>query len=205
VATAAERRLLAGIGGGLFAGAMLLLLAVPSMPPAPARAVAIAATPLASAAPRTRPSEVAALVAACSAATAAELSRLRQLAASGDPLVAGNAIRALGRMRAVHQDGALLQRLGDPAPRVRHELIAALGQCGDPTAVRRLEPLLYAKDQQSRYLAIQALVQLHASEPLQRLLQNPGTDASTRAFAQAAGAPLGVPSLLATTASLPDR
>lgn len=203
MATTAERRLLVGIGSGLCAGAMLLLLAVPSAPPAPAKGFAAPLSPLADARPRAQQTGVAALVAACSTATAADLSRLRLLAASEDPLVAGNAIRALGRMRAVHQDEQLLQRLDDAAPRVRHELIAALGQCGDATAARWLEPRLYEQDQQARYLAIQALLQLHATGALQRLLQDPRTDASTRAFAQAAAAPLGVPSLLATTAGLP--
>lgn len=205
MAAAADRRLLLGIGGGLAAGAALLLLSLPGAPaPAPAPAAAADPTVLADTAPRTQPAAVAALVAACNTATASDLAHLRQLAMSPDPLVAGNAIRALGRIGAVHTDRQLLQRLHDPQPRVRHELIAALGGCGDAAAaVPYLEPLLRGDDEQARMLSISALVQLRATGPLQRLLHEPSTDAATRAYARAAAAPLGVPSLMATTAAPP--
>lgn len=73
-----------------------------------------------------------------------------------DPLVAGNAVRALGRLRAEF-DPELLALLDDPRPRMRQELVLALGECRREVAVASLERVLTGSDAQLRLLAIQAL------------------------------------------------
>jgi len=143
-------------------------------------------------------------VAACAAADSAAIPRLQELAASADPAVAGNAVRALGRLQALDV-AAVAGALRDARPRVRHEAIAALGQSGNAAAAPLLLPLLASGDGQARLLAISALAQLGATDALRRLVEDPATDPATRAFARAASRPLRVPRLLATTAGLGPR
>jgi hypothetical protein len=144
-------------------------------------------------------------VAECAVADAAAIPRLQELAASRDPAVAGNAIRALGRLLAADGVPAMAPLLRDDRPRVRHEAIAALGNSGNPDAARLLEPLLNGDDHQARLLAIQSLVQLGTSGALQRLVADPTTDPGTRAFVRAASRPVRTPRLLASTAGVELR
>lgn len=145
------------------------------------------------------------LMAACAAADEAAIPRLQKLGASPDPAVAGNAIRALGRLQAADGDPAIVAMLRDERPRVRHEAIVALGASGNPASIPLLEPLLQGRDHQGRLLAIQALAQLGATEVLQRLVADPATDAGTRSFVRAASQPVHVPRLLASTAGIESR
>jgi hypothetical protein len=83
---------------------------------------------------------------------------LRRLALTAeDPVCAGNAVRALGRLRAVAGDPDLVGLLDDPRPNVRDQLILALGSSGRPEAIELLEPLLRASDRKVRILATQAV------------------------------------------------
>lgn len=83
---------------------------------------------------------------------------LRRVAlGSSDPLVAGNAVRALGRLGAVAGEVDLLRLLSDRRPRVRQEIVMALGASGDPRVLDDLAPMLVAEDPSIRTLAIQAI------------------------------------------------
>ncbi|MCC6782685.1 MAG: HEAT repeat domain-containing protein [Planctomycetes bacterium] len=86
------------------------------------------------------PSGLRAWVARCRKPASADLRVFRAEALhDADPLVAGNAIAALGRLGAVWGDDELLELLDDPRPRVRQQLIVALSQCGDADALPWLE------------------------------------------------------------------
>ena len=76
-------------------------------------------------------SDVPGFIAACWAADAEEIPRLRELAQTENPLVVGRAIAALGRLRGLHDDPRLLNYLRDPRDRVRHETIIGLGSSGE--------------------------------------------------------------------------
>lgn len=144
-------------------------------------------------------------VAAIHLAERIDADSLRRLAEDEDPRVAGNAIGALGRLGEVDADSDLVDKLDDPRPRVRHEVVAALGHGKDPAAARHLVPLLKSEDEQARLLAIQSLARLGVHEPLRALVEDPATDARTKAFARAASRPPAVPELLATTSGLRGR
>ena len=144
-------------------------------------------------------------VVTCALAGTASIPELQELAKSPDPALAGNAIRALGRLQAADDLPDIAGLLRDPRPRVRHEAIAALGQSGNQDAARWLQPLLYGGDGQARLLAIQSLVQLGADSELRRLAADPATEPGTRAFLRAATRPLGVPRLMSTTAGIQAR
>jgi hypothetical protein len=92
------------------------------------------------------------------AAQRAELAGLREAALlAGDPRCAGDAIRALGRLRAVADDAELLRLIDDPRPNVRDQVILALGESGRPDAIDVLVPFLHAADPKARILATQAV------------------------------------------------
>jgi hypothetical protein len=113
----------------------------------------------------TTPQEMRAVVTFCRHAKPADASRLRKVAlASTDPLVAGNAIRALGRLKMVAGDESILTLLADERPRVRQEVIVALGKSGWRGSVQRLAPLVRDSDQAVRLLAIQAIRELGGNE-----------------------------------------
>ncbi|MEW6747827.1 MAG: HEAT repeat domain-containing protein [Planctomycetota bacterium] len=115
---------------------------------------------------------------------------LREMASlSEDPLVVGNAIRALGRLCAVSQDSALLALLDDPRCRVKQELVVALGRSGDPSALPRLLSLLEQDDPGLRPLVIQALGRLgdkRAEEPLRAIAHDSQSTNTDRVFAREA-------------------
>jgi HEAT repeat protein len=150
-------------------------------------------------APRTQP-EAVALVHACQQATADDLTLLAELARRDDPLTAGNAIAALGRLGRAADPG-LLPLLRDPRPRVRHEMITAIGRSRALHAVPHLEPLLTDPDPVTQQLTIVALADLGAEEPLRRFVQNPAADPIARLFAEAVMAPHSRPALLSSTGS----
>jgi HEAT repeat protein len=107
------------------------------------------------------PEDVQRVVGFCTAAERSQLPGLRRAALeSPDPLVVGNALRALGRLRAVAGDAELVALLDDPRARVRHETIVALGHSGEASAVPRLAPVLEGEDPAARQLALQALGRL---------------------------------------------
>ena len=147
-------------------------------------------------------SDVPGFIAACWAADAEEIPRLRELAQTENPLVVGRAIAALGRLRGLHDDPRLLNYLRDPRDRVRHETIIGLGSSGERHVVPLLLTILEGGEHQARLLAIIALGQLGAHDELTRLLKASATDATTRSFVHGALHPADVPPLLSTTAGL---
>ena len=75
-------------------------------------------------------------------AGAGEIEGLVELATHAeDPLVAGTAIAALGRLGAFRATPALVPLLDDPRPRIRQEALVAAGASGD----RRFVALLVAR------------------------------------------------------------
>lgn len=149
-----------------------------------------------------RDTDVSGFVAACDLSVEGDIPRLRELARSESPLVAGRAIAALGRLGHLHDDPKLQEHLRDPRPRVRHETIVALGNGGKSHVIPLLIPILQDEDRQARFLAIAALGQLGARDHLTTLIEAPGTDPATRDFARATMTPYTVPDILATTAGL---
>jgi len=111
----------------------------------------------------TTPAEVRQVVRSCRSAGPGDVPELRYAALrSPDPLVAGNAVRALGRLCALSGDPDLEALLADPRLRVRQETILALGQSADPAAAELLLPFLESPDPDLRPLAIRALGSLGA-------------------------------------------
>ncbi|MEW6744023.1 MAG: HEAT repeat domain-containing protein [Planctomycetota bacterium] len=123
---------------------------------------------------------------------------LRRMAlGSENPLVAGNAVRALGRLQAVVSDGALLALIEDPRPRVRQEVVRALGASGDRSAVPYLAQVMEetdaalndGTDATLRCLAIQALGRLGGREAhalVAAIASDPDASNAERTFAKAA-------------------
>jgi HEAT repeat protein len=101
------------------------------------------------------PAELRAFVRALEAAGPQDAPRLRRIAlVAADPLVAGNALRALGRLDLVAADPELLRMLDDPRPRLRQEVVRALACSADPGARARLDELARsAEDPELRALA----------------------------------------------------
>jgi len=128
------------------------------------------------------------LVRFCRGATSEHVPELRRVAlSSGDPLVVGNALRALGRLHAVAKDPELIALVGDERPRVRQEVVVALGNSGYPPVVGDLVPLLDRDDPTLRPLVIHALGCLggeRARAALSTVLDDPRATAADRAFAR---------------------
>jgi len=104
------------------------------------------------------PEEVRQVLALTRSADSGSIPVLRHMALeSADPLVVGNALRALGRLKAVSRDPALAGLIRDPRIRVRQESIMALGESADPKAVEALSPLVGEHDPRIRPLVIHAL------------------------------------------------
>jgi HEAT repeat protein len=89
--------------------------------------------------------------------------------------VVGNSIRALGRLGAVLRDDELLAMLTDERPRVRQELVRALGESKDPRAVPHLAEFIEGEDPTLRTLAIQSLGKIGGDEA-RVLLENARSD-----------------------------
>lgn len=97
----------------------------------------------------------------CRAAGPKDVPELRIAALhSRDALVAGNAVRALGRLGRVVDDVRLLALLEDERLRVRQEVVLALGLSGDTRAVGPLEHFLEQADAEIKPLIEQALRRL---------------------------------------------
>ena len=136
------------------------------------------------------PAELRVVVRFCREAVAADATELRSVALSSpDPLVAGNALRALGRLGAVAHDPELIALLEDSRPRVRQEVVIALGASGYPPVVEDLAPLLEEDDAVLRPLVLHALGRLggaRARALLESVLRDRETKEVDRAFARQA-------------------
>jgi hypothetical protein len=110
------------------------------------------------------PAGIRAIVRWCREAGDAEAPRLHALAVtSADPLVAGNALRALGRLERFADDPELLALLHDPRERVQQEAIRAAGGSRCSAAADGIVDSLPALSQTARALAIEALGKLGTS------------------------------------------
>ena len=136
------------------------------------------------------PQELRSVVRYCREAGRSSAARLKHAAlVSAEPCVAGNSIRALGRLGLARSDSEMTGLLSDPRPRIRQEAVIALGRSGDPGAVESLAPLLRNEDATLRALAIQALGRLggtRARSLVEAILSDPTAPPSDRAFARAA-------------------
>jgi len=130
------------------------------------------------------PAEVRLVVGFCADAGAEDLAALRHAALhSENPLVVGNAVKALGRLKAVMGDDELLALLDDERPRVRDDTVVALGNSADPRATTLLVPLLGAEGRAQRTLVIQALGKIGTEEARAALEQfAPRATDTERAF-----------------------
>ncbi|MCP3915267.1 MAG: hypothetical protein GY711_06910 [bacterium] len=107
------------------------------------------------------PEEVREVIRYCRSAGPERAAHLRSAAlASDDPLVVGNAVRALGRLGVFASDVELARLLDDPRQRVRQEAIRALGASGDATDLPRLSSILNKRDPTLGPLAIEAIGRL---------------------------------------------
>lgn len=108
---------------------------------------------------------------------------------SADPLVAGNALKALGRLKLLSSDDALLALTADPRQRVRQDAVTACGLDGGAPALVRLEQALATGDATIRPLVLRSLG-LIRGEPSRRLIEgvasDPHASETDRAFARAA-------------------
>lgn len=136
------------------------------------------------------PDEVRELLVATRAAGDADRGELRRAALeSSDPMVVGNALRALGRLDAVVGDVELLGLAADARPRVRQEFVRALGASGDDRALELLADFLSSVDPTERVLAVQALGGLEGSGAralLGGVLESSASSELERAFASQA-------------------
>ena len=137
--------------------------------------------------PATTPAEVRDLLRWCEEADASSVPALRSAVASGDPLVAGNALRALGRLGALDA-GTTVALLEDPRSRVRQEAVLCLGSVGGPVAIEALARIVEGEDPELRPLAIRSLREIGsegALAVLEERLRRPGLTEAERAFAAA--------------------
>ncbi len=137
----------------------------------------------------TTPADVRTVRRFCRAADHDDVDALRDAATrSADPLVAGNAMRALGRLGEFAGDAELEALLADDRQRVRQEAVIALGKSGSPAAVEQLLPLLDDGDPMLRPLVLQALGRLGGDEAravLEGVLADETATEAERALARA--------------------
>ncbi len=134
----------------------------------------------------TTPADVREILRYCEAAGSEQIADLRRAALeSSHPLAVGNALRALGRLGAVMGDPDLLALVEDERPRVRQELVMALGVSGDPAALGMLSPLLDSEPG-LRPLVIQALGRLGGDQARAILATVRPSDETERAYLRTA-------------------
>jgi HEAT repeat protein len=144
----------------------------------------------------TTPQEVRDILKFTGSAGQDDLPELRRLALeSKDPLVAGNAIRALGRLKALVDDERLIKLLADDRDRVCQEMVMALGASESVQAVKPLAAVMEKRDPDLRALAIQSLGRLNLPEAgavLEKLRNDPLATPVDLAFARAALKPRSI-------------
>ncbi len=138
----------------------------------------------------TTPEAVRAVVRACRDATLADVAVLRNAAIlSPDPIVAGNAVAALGRLGAFGLDDELRALLADPRQRVRQEAVRALGRSGGTGAVEWLIERLRSCEPEFAPLVLASLGELgdrRARDAVACAAIDPDRPAAERIFARAA-------------------
>ncbi len=137
----------------------------------------------------TTPADVRTVTRFCRKAGEGDVAALRYAATkSADPLVVGNALRALGRLGAFAGDAELEALLTDERQRVRQEAVIALGYSGSgAAAVEQLVPLVEERDPMLRPLVLQALGRLggeQARDVLKSVLSDERSSEAERALAR---------------------
>ena len=108
---------------------------------------------------------------------------------SDDALVAGNAAKALGRLKLFSSDPELLALLSDPRPRVRQDAAQACGADGREAAVPALIAASADADAACRTLIVAALGRIGGSEArdfVLRAANDPARSETERVFAREA-------------------
>jgi len=138
----------------------------------------------------TTPAEVREVLQATRSAKTADRGELVDAALRAtDPLVAGNAALALGRLRAFHGDDELLALVSDSRERVRQDAVRACGLDGDASSLPTLERALEQGDATLRPLVLEALGEIggeHALALIQRVADDEAASRTERVFARAA-------------------
>ncbi len=138
----------------------------------------------------TTPEEVRSILQYCRKASLKNEASLRRMAfGSSDPLVASNAIRALGRLGLFQWDSSTQELLNDPRPRVQQETILAFGQSRESNALESLIAISEDQESPQRTLALRALGAIggeQAQAVLNVVAANPNFSQVDRAFARAA-------------------
>ena len=137
----------------------------------------------------TTPEEVREVIALTESATMADRSALVELALrAGDPLVCGNALRAVGRLGALHSSEELLAMTADTRMRVRQDAVVACGLDGGVESLPYLERILQGDDPTLRSLALEALGHIGGdeAEALVRAVVEGAASGAERVFARVA-------------------
>ncbi len=127
------------------------------------------------------------LLVATRSAGVKDRDQLRGALASDDPLVASNALRALGRLGEVTASSAAARLIDDERPRVRQEAVVALGLGGDARSIASLTRVLKEGDVTVRPLALQALGRIggeDARDILRAVASDPSASAVDQTFAR---------------------
>lgn len=104
-------------------------------------------------------------------------------------LVAGNAVKALGRLQAFCADAELLALTADGRLRVRQDAVTACGLDGGAAAIPYLEQALATGDASLRPLVLEALGRIGgpmAFTLVQGVAADAGTSTTDRVFARVA-------------------
>ena len=138
----------------------------------------------------TNPEEVREVLRLTRGATSSDRPALLHAALTAeDPLVAGNAVKALGRLKILASDPTLLDLIADPRRRVRQDAVIACGLDGSDVAIPYLEKAFAKGDASLQPLIIDALGKIGgpaASELIQRIGSDPQASQTDRVFARAA-------------------
>lgn len=138
----------------------------------------------------TNPEEVRAVLRLTRGATAGDRPALLDAALNAeDPLVAGNAVKALGRLKAFASDPVLLALTTDPRLRVRQDAVIACGLDGGAEAIPYLEEAFAEGDTSLQPLIVNALGKIGgaaATKLLERVAADPEVSQTDRVFARAA-------------------
>ena len=138
----------------------------------------------------TTPAEVREVLRITKAATSQDRPALLDAALhAADPLVAGSAVKALGRLHGFTSEPALLALVTDPRLRVRQDAVTACGLDGRAAAIPHLERALATSDAALRPLVLEALGRIGGATAralVQRVAADPDAARTDRVFARAA-------------------
>lgn len=135
--------------------------------------------------PRTK-AEMRELVEFAGNASYAQLPSLEAMLTAEQPLVVGNAVRALGRLGLFTAGSKYAKFLDDERPKVRQESVRAMGVSGDDGAIPYLERVLASGDTALRRLAIAALGEIGGAGAIEALERVEAADAVERVFLEEA-------------------